>query len=341
MRFRVVTAAVFLGAALAAAAVEETSLPVWQDGERAALEESGWIPGATLLTNDPLEGELAVEPLELEPPNPEEIALDLEPTPEIEEKYLEDYFAGRPEQFLIDPQGLLSPTDFAERLAFLDYHASDSTIDLFVYLIGGEQDIPSAVREEEMIERFFASGRPVLLVYYYLGAPQRSVAYLSPSLTDAISSPEQKRALDSSVMQALEKTNPAEQFEKFLIQMSIRIYWMERVMAGEPEPDNALPAEGDAVNPGERKDSTTLDWLLGKTAAFVLPGAVFGGILLIVLGFSYWLRRQARYRFPEFDVEPRLGGAHAAGVGAVISFASAAVPPASQRDQVPDYLRRA
>ncbi|RYD41508.1 MAG: hypothetical protein EOP85_12590 [Verrucomicrobiaceae bacterium] len=30
-----------------------------------------------------------------------------------------------------------------------------------------------------------------------------------------------------------------------------------------------------------------------------------------------------------------------AGVGAVISFASASLPPASQRDQVPDYLRRA
>jgi hypothetical protein len=54
-----------------------------------------------------------------------------------------------------------------------------------------------------------------------------------------------------------------------------------------------------------------------------------------------WLKRRARHRFPEFEVEPRLGGAHAAGVGAVISFASAAVTPASQRDQMPDYLRRA
>jgi hypothetical protein len=72
-----------------------------------------------------------------------------------------------------------------------------------------------------------------------------------------------------------------------------------------------------------------------------LPAAVLLATLLTAFGFNHWLKIRARYRFPEFDVEPRLGGAHAAGVGAVISFASAAVPPASQRDQVPDYLRRA
>ena len=63
--------------------------------------------------------------------------------------------------------------------------------------------------------------------------------------------------------------------------------------------------------------------------------------LLVALAMGSWFRHRARYRFPDFEVEPRLGGSHAAGVGAVISFASAAVPPASQRDQVPDYLRRA
>jgi hypothetical protein len=55
---------------------------------------------------------------------------------------------------------------------------------------------------------------------------------------------------------------------------------------------------------------------------------------------NFWLRKRAIYRFPELTVEPRLGGVHGAGVGAVISFAGAAVSPASQRDQRPDYLRR-
>lgn len=340
----VAAAWVLMGATLAPG-VDEPMLPVWQDGELAELEKSGWIPGAHLLTgeaigDDPVEA--AVEPLQVEPPKPGEIGADSAPSPVIEEKYLAAYFGERPDSFLVDPQGLLGPSDFRDRLGFLNYHASDSNVDLFVYVMGGDQEIPSEVRDEETIERFFSEGRPAAIIYYYLGAPQRSVLYLSPSLTDAISSPEQHRALESSVMQAFEKTDSAEQLERFLVQMSIRIYWMERVISGEPVTANTDPQKiltpGDA---GAGEASAGMIWLRARAVELVIPGSLFSGILLVALVFLRWLRQRARYRFPEFEVEPRLGGAHAAGVGAVISFASAALPPASQRDQVPEYLRRA
>jgi len=332
--------------ASAAFALDEPPLPAWRDKERAELESKGWIPGAILLTADPIPDEPAkpaVAALEVEQPKPEEIAEDHKLSSEIAEKYLPAYFAERPKNFLVDPQGLLSPSDYRDRLSFLNYHASDSSIDLFVYVIGGDQEIPSEVREEELIERFFSEGRPAAIVYYYLGAPQRSVVYLSPSITDAVSAAEQRRALESSVMQAFEKNKPAEQIEKFLVQMSIRIYWMERMLAGESAASDTLPLTGPVTASSSRAaaKSAKFLWLQALAVRSAIPAAVLLGAFLTAFGFSHWLRMRARYRFPEFDVEPRLGGAHAAGVGAVISFASAALPPASQRDQVPDYLRRA
>jgi hypothetical protein len=275
----------------------------------------------------------------MEQPKPEEIAEDLKPSPEIAEKFLPAYFAERPKNFLVDPQGLLSSIDYRDRLGFLNYHASDSSIDLFVYVMGGDQEIPSAVREEEMIERLFNTGRPAAIVYYFLGAPQRSVFYLSPSLTDSVSAAEQRRAVESSVMQAFEKTKPSEQFEKFLVQMSIRLYWMERILAGESATGSNLP-----VIPATSKalaHSADMLWISALALKCAIPAAILLGAFLTAFGFNHWLRLRARYHFPEFEVEPRLGGTHAAGVGAVISFANAALPPASQRDQVPDYLRRA
>jgi hypothetical protein len=80
---------------------------------------------------------------------------------------------------------------------------------------------------------------------------------------------------------------------------------------------------------------------MGEARRYLELAAMVIGTALVALAMAAWMKRRARYRFPDFEVEPRLGGAHAAGVGAVISFASAAVPPASQRDQMPDYLRRA
>lgn len=327
------------------ATATEPGLPDWKEGELAELEAAGWVAGGSLLTDDPpaAEAEKPAEvPLDVAQPTPEEVADAQATSDEIPEKFWPAYFSERPNSFLIDPQGLLSPVDFRDRLGFLNYHADDSSIDLFVYVFKGDQDIPGEVREEELVERFFAAGRPAAIVYYYLGAPQRSVLYLSPALTDAVSSAEQRRALESSVMQAFEKVEPAEQIGAFLVQMSIRIYWMERMLGGAPTTGELQVVVRKTKAPVVKNAALEkLQPMLESGRRFTLPGALAAGALLAGLTMSSWLKRRACYRFPDFDVEPRLGGAHAAGVGAVISFASAAVPPASQRDQVPDYLRRA
>lgn len=342
---KIITAvSVFTFLAAAAQAEVGPSLPAWETKQRMELESDGWLAGAILLTDDPLPGDAgrpAAEPLELEQPTAEEIAGDNTLFPAVPENFLDDYFAEHPQSFLVDPQGLLSPADYRDRLGFLNYHASDSSIDLFVYVLGGDQEIPSEVRDEEMAERLFNEARPAVIVFYYMGVPQRSTIYLSPSLTNAIPSAEQFRALESSIMQAVERTNPSEQFEKFLVQMSIRIYWMERMLSGTVDvaqnPSLAGAAEkskaASVIPSGKFHRLETL-------RKAVMPASLLLGLLISAIGFNYWLRKRARYRFPDLEVEPRLGGAHAAGVGAVISFSSAAVPPASQRDQVPEYLRR-
>ena len=324
----------------------EPGLPVWDADERVALEEAGWVAGGLLLTDEPVPDVTEVEPepeIKVAQPTAEEMAPDESESNEIPEAYWPVYFGERPESFLVDPQGLLSPVDFRDRQSFLEYHSGDSSIDLFIYVFRGDQELPGEVREEELVERFFSEGRPAAVVYYFLGSPQRSVIYLSPSLTDTVSAAEQRRALESSVMQAFEKVDPAGQIEAFLVQMSIRIYWMERMQEGGDGMNAALPAFSKAPEVKVDKDEAPgrLQVLLEQGRPYFSYAALFAGGLICAVGVQQWFRRKARYHFPEFDVEPRLGGDHAAGVGAVISFASASLPPASQRDQVPDYLRRA
>lgn len=261
---------------------------------------------------------------------------------EIPKKFWSGYFDQRPKSFLVDPQGLLSRVDYRDRLGFLNYHADDSSIDLFVYVLKGNQEISAEVRAEDLVERFFTKGRPAAVVFYHMGRPQRSVLYLSPALTDVVPAAEQKRAMESAVIQASKDEDPARQFEGFLVQMSIRIYWMEKMLESGAAEGGGQSGIRVAVGVPEWKPTVEekLQPLIDEAKRFTLPAAGVG-ILLVVLVMIAWLQRRSRYRFPEFDVEPRLGGSHAAGVGAVISFASAAVPPASQRDQVPDYLHRA
>ena len=321
----------------------EPKLPTVTGSKSATDTAEANVPSALSMPHDPIPDEPiedAVEPLKVDPPEPGEIVGDHAQAPEIPEKFLAAYFAERPKSFLIDPQGLLRPADFRERLDFLNYHAGDSLIDLFVYVIGADQVIPSEIRDEELTERFFSQGRAAAVVFYYFGAPQRSKMILSPGIMAAVPATEQRRALESSVMQAFERTAANEQFEKFLTQMSIRIYWMERMLAGEEKVDEKAPLKAVLA---AKTGKYSAKWLMVEDLVrkYAFPAGVALAGLVMIFGIHLVLRYRRRYRFPEFDVEPRLGGPHAAGIGAVISFASAAVPPASQRDQVPDYLRRA
>ncbi|MFT4177260.1 MAG: hypothetical protein QM627_11465 [Luteolibacter sp.] len=326
---------------------QEPALPRWKLNERKEWEAKGWVAGGLLLSDDPLPPEASGEPvteLQVEKPTAEEIAA--EPlSSEIPEKYLAQYFAEKPTPFLVDPQGLLSPKDYRDREEFLKYHSGDSSIDLYIYLLKGDQEIPGDVREEEVVERLYSYGRPAAVIYYYLGAPQRSVLYLSPSLTESVPAIEQRRALQSSVMQAFQKLQPEEQLEAFLVQASIRVYWMERLLqASKPQNSAEQPQLGEAPAKKQEKPSffrTHEPTIRAWVSRWAVPVSVMLAALVAGIAVNFWMRRTWVYRFPEIEVEPRLGGSHGAGVGAVISFASASLPPASQRDQVPDYLRRA
>jgi hypothetical protein len=325
-----------LSAGLAAGAVKP-ELPKWSEDDRKALEKGELVPGMMLLFEDPPEGEAA--PADVPQPTAEEIADKEKESPEVAEQYLDAYFGARPTSFLVDPQGLLGTKDARDRESFLKYHASDSEVDLFVYLFDGRQMIPSEVREEEIVERFFSEGKPAVVVYYYLGAPQKSDIYVSPQLSDAVSAAEQRRALISSVEEALEKPDALAQFEAFCVQLSIRIYWMERaagLVTEQVAAPVARPKKAKEAEVEEEPEAVALAKAWGQQ--YGAAAGVIVGSLLTVVGLLAFARRQARYRFPVFEVAPRMGGAHAAGIGAVISFGSTTQSPSSQRNDVPDYL---
>lgn len=256
----------------------------------------------------------------------------------IPERFLEAYFGSRPSRFLVDPQGLLGAKDTRDRENFLAYHAGDSAVDLFVFLFEGHQTIPSEARHKEWVERHFAEGKPAVVVFYHLGAPEKSDIAVSPRLAEAVSVVEQRRALVSAVEEAAEKADALAQFEAFCVQLSIRIYWMERA-AGLVADEPVVPVLRSAkTTSAETKESPVLAGARRWAERYGVPCGIFGSALVIAAGALFLARRQRRFQFPMFEVSPRLGGDHAAGIGAVISFGSTAESPSSQRNDVPDSL---
>lgn len=321
-------------------------LPSWNEAQREAMEKSGWLAGSQILasgTPADSQRDRAASPLELGMPSAADLAADQAAAAPVPEKFLAAYFEARPEKYLVDPQGLLDEPSTQAQLALLTAHAGDSPIDLFIFVFAKDQEIPGEVRGEELIERCFASGRPAALVYYFLGTPQRTMLYLSPSLPDAICAAEQRRALQSAIAQASQKSSPSAQLLAFSTEMTRRIYRMEQLLHGiADDDDGSKSAQARAARLAKKASSFSAKWARWRPLAedLAVPGLLLASGVAALAGVLGWRRWRAVYHFPELAVEPRLGGRHAAGVGAVISFASADLPPAAQRNQVAEYLRR-
>ena len=176
----------------------------------------------------------------------------------------------------------------------------------------------------------------MVVVFYHLGAPQRATMRIGAELSAGISQAERKRALESSVVKAISDHDRIGQLEAFIMQMSVRIYWMEEILDGAPGErayEKPIRTDGGKAPAAESWTSRVVvpEWAGGSVWAV----STVSVSAMVLLSFLWWWRSRLKFHFPEAGVETRLGGRHAAGVGAVISFASSQLPPAIQREQTP------
>lgn len=268
--------------------------------------------------------------------------VEVSPYQEIDASLVAKYFNKKPTQFIIDPQGFISSNQKKGLEKILNNHAADSAIDLYLCIFGENQKLPKEGKHNDFVDRHFSQGKPVVILYYHYDRPNRTEMVLSPSLTKVVSTSEQKRSVQSSLIRAMRVNGSFEQLEEFLIQFSVRTYWMERMLEeSKGGAELAVVEEQPEAAPVVKKQKNPLEMIPEEFRKPAIQGGIGLGSFLMLYGLIYWIRSRKRHRFPEFEVENRLGGSHAAGIGAVVNFASPAVSPARQREQVPDYLRRA
>ena len=311
---------------------EKPPLPRWSDEDTALL-----LQGESLISDAlfrPMsDDELGLPVFEglLLPDQMADLTEMAEPT-EIIDEDLVKYFDQKPKSYLIDPQKLLSRQEYRDQLSFLKYHASDSRVGFYVYVFDTKQMIPSQIIAEEIFQHCFADAGPTVLLFYFMGAPERSVIHLSADLMKAVGRAECARARQSAVNQAMVKSQEADQLDGYCMQMSIRIYWMEKAL----EAGVIAPPETEPQAKPEPIHQKYLSIISRWWSEWMLPCCITV-VVLLVGGFSYHSRRKTRKcQLPSIPVVARLGGTHAAGVGAVISFANANRPIAAQREQLPE-----
>ncbi len=326
----------------------ELILPSWTEDDLGALASGELVPGSSLL------GEIALrmlnsdneDPIELDPEVrnlPDEEPMTEEWSTRIQEQFLKPYFHEMPRSFLTDPQHLLTTQEFRDREGFLNYHARDTDIDLYVYLFDALQEIPPTESIGSVVRSHIDQDKPVAVVFYFLGKPEKSQLAFSEKVTESVSRAEREKVLRMAIEEALEKSDPSSQLGSFSIQLSIRLYWLEKVVAREG-------GGGSAVSPFVFPETRATEeeemglWAKLKERPGIFYSVIILTVALIAVVLGYLGRKIAEkrrvYVFPDAEGNLLLEAPHAPGVGGVISFSSITVPPSSQKSDVPDYLQK-
>ncbi len=320
--------------------VSAQGLPTWTPKERELLRKGELIPGAALLVEEPEDSPLPHVAPEPEVPSIEPVVPEDPYDPKIiPQEYLAKYFKSSHESYLIDPQRLLSKQHYLDREGFLEYHAHDSKIEIKMYLFDALQEIPQPYTLQKLVSERYADGDLTAVVFYFLGNPSRNLLAFGGKGASEIPPEEVQKILHSAKVKAMEKSDPSIQIESFIVQLSIKLYWLEQSFAKtattQAVPDTPKPA---APPPPPAPGA------LAKVKPYLLYIVVGGmGVLISLLSAAAaWVlwRRSRIYHFPVLEIPKRLGANYAAGVGAVIAFHDRLGSPSNQRDQVPDYLTR-
>ncbi|MFV1994305.1 MAG: hypothetical protein ACC661_02620 [Verrucomicrobiales bacterium] len=232
---------------------------------------------------------------------------------EVPEGFRAAYFSAPPAGFLVDPQHLLGEQKTNDLRRFLEYHDGESRFTVYVLVFGSRQRLPDGVEMGDLHRHWFGD-EPVVLLSFFLGDPKRALIEFGDRMSAEIGAETVAEVFESCVAEGLVARNAFHQMERFCIELSIRLYWVEK--------SNFLPVAepGDGGLTAATRASRPIS--VGRAWAWI--GATLGAVALLVaalLGIRIWLGRRGRtYLFPEYELVPRLSAPHSGGAHAVMYF---------------------
>jgi hypothetical protein len=287
------------------------------EGERVVDDSNVKLPVGPI-------GKIEFTPMEMVSPEmqirtvPGEIVVDAQETRRL-------FLRQRPLDFLVDPLALLTEQRSNDVSRFLEYHSEEAPFDICLMVLRENERIPEGTSLAELHQRWFGDERVALVVYPF-GQPRKTQFEFGPAVRSKVSSTVVGRIEQSCVAEAAVGADPSDQVEKLAIELSIRLYWLGRIL---DRPQSMTEAEAEAAADQQRVADRS-----GAPSAAVLFAArashwwwIFAGVLLTVMasGVFRWLVRRNSLSgepmfFPDRELAVRLGGPCAGGTCAAISF---------------------
>lgn len=310
-------------------------LPQWNAEDIKRFSKGGSRVDSLLLSRPDVSAFLgnmtALEPDILEPPV-EEAADDPYSFPRDK---IEATFATPPSAYLRDAQNLLGMQERDDLMGFLAYHAKEAQMPIYLYIFDGLQEVPERYSLHTIAQNYFFREQHCAVVFYFVGNPARAQLIFSGTKEPRISLKKTIDVLQICKAQALEKSEFHDQLEGFLIELSVRIYWMEK---------NVKDTQKKEKMPFlffKKPHQVPLSAYWEKRTVCLWCGVLIGMCLLTCLLFALlWWQRNKPRKLLLVSMKKRLGLDYGASSSLLLSFGDPHRPPEAQRESFPDYLSK-
>lgn len=224
-------------------------------------------------------------------------------------------------QYLIDPSHQLPEVVRDDLERFLESHARDARVSLYLMVLPADQKLPANVNLARVAQGSLLRKDSCLAVCP-LGEPWRLRLFMSSSIRDQVPTAELSQVIDDAIRGAMQTVDGEEQMHRLLIRLSIRLFWLE------PGLDTATPlVETIAKAIPAKAESTALLEIKAtdESTPRLLPWSVATWLaaLFLVSVLGWWMvQRWHRYKLRHYEwvlpdppaVRPRFDCPHGAAV---------------------------
>jgi hypothetical protein len=240
-------------------------------------------------------------------------------------------------EYLINPQELLTELPALDIERLLQFHAAESRIRLYILLLDKDQALMTTNSLAPLVARLKKNGE-LCLAIYPLGEPWRARLMVTPSLNQSSSLPAMSEMVEDCIQDSMQVQEVEQQLQRFAVRLSTRLFWLEKTLPPVLQPqamgknghESVLHEVSALSQPAVMEQTGTL-WGLKEWGATAVV------CLMSLAGLAWGLRAVLRSRamrkvnhvwtLSENEVPPRLGGAFSGGAGSMVHFGSRIPPP--------------
>lgn len=253
------------------------------------------------------------------------------PTPlsslrEVAPEFLTSSAMAMPKDYLIDPDLLVPEIQQQDMMRFLEFHARDARIKLYVLILAHDRRLPEGARLDKIASGALLQDEACLVVYP-LGEPWRARLFVSKPVHDQASSIFLSETIQACLQEAMQASDAHDQMHRYAVHLSTRLFWLQRALAKGSKSSPTMGQPLAEISPAPSKlavDSSKVS-ILRLMIACMTGLAVSGS----AVAMGRWLFQQQRRRqqmrvwiLPETETIPRLGGAFSGGGGGMIRYSS-------------------